>query len=258
MSKTPFKALLAQDPATQIPQLQDGNVWDRHLVLEALKECVANLQDEATKRLLCKKSLQKCHHRQVSSLMLSKDGRVRCFLTYDSPEGWCSFDPSNPHAHNSEFTLHNHRYPLTSIPLEGHQENIIYEEVDNETTDENIAVYKKYKFHSKILNPNVTNMYEYVADVKLSMTKYEVNQPWSMAAPEIHRIVWKGAIIAVLFEHREPSQINCDATDAYLSQTSESVQCMNDGLYQPLEQKEFDEAAPRVLKAIERYLSQCQ
>lgn len=80
-----------------------------------------------------KNSFSNCHHKGVFSLLLTPT--IRSFCTDYVIPYWANFDFYSPHRDNDAFLLHKHRYPISSIPLEGTQYNAIYREKEQKNSD---------------------------------------------------------------------------------------------------------------------------
>jgi len=181
---------------------------------------------------------------------------ARCFITEADVSGINVFDNETPHLNNEDFLIHNHRYDLSSIPIEGHQENVLFEEIESppiEDLDSNVGLYKKFKFHSAILNSGNKMSHEFVKKVWLNRIQFKINEQWFMKTDEIHRICWKGPIIALLIEHRDPSFVNPEPTNAYLVDTAKELPCDESQLYKAISQVEFDRLVSRLKIQMDKY-----
>jgi len=223
---------------------------------QKIKEAIEALNNPQFYNEQLTKSLINCHFVGVHSIWITPT--IRCFITENDVDDVNVFDNAAPHSNNERFLIHNHRYGLTSIPLEGHQENILFEEVPTITNeiknDTNIGLYRKFKFYSAILNPDKEIKYEDQGKIWLKRISYTVNKSWFMNKEDIHRICWKGPIIALLIEHRDPSYINYDSTDAYLVDSAARLPCDEDKLYKPMDSQTFNRLTTRIRKSLHRYL----
>eukprot|EP01080_Neovahlkampfia_damariscottae_P008415 gene8415-240_t len=189
-------------------------------------------------------SFSHCHFKNVYSVWLTDT--IRCFFTEEDIEGVSQFDIKKPHEHNDKFLIHDHRHDLTSIPLSGQQINIKYSTVNK--MEEQCEVYKAYKFYSGILNEDLKPKYEYIQDVILKATEIS-RKSWYMKKEEIHRVFWKGPVIALLKEHRDDNQISKDATNGYLISSADKFPC-KEGLYQPISVEKYTEIVKNVILII--------
>lgn len=223
---------------------------------QTIQLCINELSNDRKNLIQEAKSISNCHFVGVYSIWITET--IRCFMTLDDVDDLCVFDNSKPHQNNERFLLHNHRYDISSVPIFGHQENIIYEEVEGEVNDktdaEDIHLYKKYKFYSAILNNGNQVGHKFIGTVLLKKTKYSMNEPWFMYKNEIHRICWKGRIMALIIEHRNPSHINKEATDAYLVADQETIPCDEHNLYQPIRKEVFMQLRETLIKEMNQYL----
>src|SRR5581483_6986437 len=226
-------------------------------IIEKIKECMKEINDEKKFNIQLKNSLSNCHFVGVYSIWINDT--MRCFITEKDINDLSIFDNNKPHLNNERFLIHNHRYDITSIPIEGYQENVLFEEMlpdfnMQESNDDTIEIYKKYKFYSAILSSNKEIGYKYQGDVLLKRIKYEINKPWLMKTHEIHRICWKGPIIALIIEHRNPTYINSDPTDAYLINTATDLPCDETQLYKPINITDFNRLLHRLNLQLTNYL----
>lgn len=221
---------------------------------QILEEAYSFLVDPSLTTKQFQYSLSNCHTLGVYSIWISDTLRSFVVLEKEGPVQWRTFDNLYPHKHNDNFLLHNHRYPLTSIPLSDktktEQYNVLYKPVKE--INENTETYKKYSFYSSFFEEDRKAKYVFNENVLLERVSCTVNQPWFMETDEIHRVVWKGPIIALLKEHREPNFINKSSTDAYLVNFADDIPCsMHEGkLYQQISENEFTNITKILKQAI--------
>lgn len=193
-----------------------------------LEECIQEIET-GNLEVCTSNSLTNCHKDGLYSIWLAPT--IRCFLTEGNLENWTDFDMQKPHINNKDFLLHDHRYDLTSIPLFGKQDNILYKETDKITPENE---YDHYLFYSAFFQEDKIPKVEFKKKVGLKMIKYEEDETWFLQKEEIHRVIWKGPIVALLKEHRDPKFINMNPTNGYLVNHAKGKLPCEKGLYQPL------------------------
>jgi hypothetical protein len=224
-------------------------------IATALQEALEALTDPSTFEEQHKRSLQNCHFSGTFSLWVTPT--LRSFMTEGDSPATAEFDNDCPHQHNALFLIHNHRYKLLSVPLEGTQANVLYEERpigEDASLREGEMYYQKYKYFSAILSPDGEARHEPLGRTRLKRIGYAVNHPWTMETEEIHRVVWNGGggITALLRECRDPNSINTEPTDAYLVSTASEWPCP-ENLYLPISLEDFERLRCRLKSAIENY-----
>ena len=229
-----------------------------HEVKVILEKALGFVCDTARKSEQKERSLCNCHTEGVFSIWLADNLRVFMVLDEEGIPLWSKFDTELPHNNNESFLLHNHRYPLTSIPLSDpsttQQLNVLYEEVaDTQTFTE---TYKKYRYYSALFEEDKKAKYVTEGKVLLKRTSYSLNEPWFMEENDIHRIVWKGPIIALLQEHKEVGFVNKNPTEAFLVDSAERIPCeqFEHSLYQPITAQDFELCVSKLQNALQRSL----
>ena len=194
---------------------------------------------EAIDESLFALSFNNCHFKGITSLWLTPT--LRAFIAYDRIDGVC--DESD-----TGFLVHNHRYPITSVPVLGDQVNVLYTLASAD--DDAGADYTHFKFESGLFRPDRTPQVSAVGTVRLIKRIAHTNVAWRMETNEIHRVVWPSAVtIALIKEHRSLNEINTRATDAYLVTSATCMPC-EDGLYTPLKAEEHAAARTFLLRHI--------
>jgi hypothetical protein len=216
-------------------------------VSSIFKEVELNVNKNMKKKL--SSSLTHCHFKNVYSVWLTDT--IRVFYTEGDIDGVSSFDSETPHKNNEKFLIHDHRHPLTSVPLFGIQENIKYKIV--EMMEEECDKYKEYLFYSAILSGESKARHEFVQEVVLKKVESSLNVPWFMEKQEIHRVYWKGSMMALLKEHREVDEVSKTPTRGYLVSHEKNFPC-GEGLYQPISEEKFEEITKLALDSIKNFI----
>eukprot|EP01116_Phalansterium_solitarium_P006445 TRINITY_DN1874_c0_g2_i3.p2 TRINITY_DN1874_c0_g2~~TRINITY_DN1874_c0_g2_i3.p2 ORF type:complete len:220 (-),score=43.11 TRINITY_DN1874_c0_g2_i3:3104-3763(-) len=188
------------------------------------------------------RSVHNCHFKGLSSLWLTDTLRV--FVAKERLPGTGDVD-------DCRFLVHNHRYPLISVPVYGVQHNIIYKEHPGGVP------YRKFRFHSGLFRDDRRPLLEPVGVTRLKAEPATVDQPWFMNTSDVHRVYWPDGVIALLKEHRQPDEINTATTDAYLVHDAYGMPC-EEGLYASMGAEDYDRLVdhvrPHVLHALQRLL----
>lgn len=190
-------------------------------------------------------SISDCHNYGVFSIWITDT--IRSFVTEESIKSWEVFDNNHPHKNNEYFLIHDHRYDLTSIPLFGEQDNIIYKKVEY-TKEEN--GYEHYLFHSALFEEDKKPKIVFQKKVGLERISFTKNEPWFLEKDQIHRAVWKGPIVALIKEHRDPKSINKQSTNGFLTLSAKGIFPPTEGLYKPMKKEKCIQLRDKVYKLV--------
>jgi len=194
-------------------------------------------------------SYANCHLRGVYSIFLNDNYRV--FITQQNIPELSVFNEENPHIGLSSHLLHDHTFDFTSIPLGGDQTNVIYEHTSH--LDPTSQKYCQCIFRSAIgdhgkihQSPNLEFVnYQHLRVIDNGITQ---NKSYSMKAEQIHRVVWRGPIIALIcLEQKYDRQ-----SYAYMhDRDGIGYMILRDDLYQPIADDKFEHLKNVIDKSIE-------
>lgn len=149
----------------------------------------------------------------------------------------------------------------------GYQENIVYQEVEKGSKDS--TPYDKVEFHTAILDnekaeAQLTNVISWQSSrpkpklvwrdqVGLIETSRTSDVPWHLEKDEIHRVVWRGDICALIYAHHPNGVQNKEHTTGYLVASDHMELPFAKNLYMPIKEDHCKFVLGKVKEALEMY-----